>query len=122
MFQVTNGIITITVTKGAFKSFYKDIGFHPVDGVGGENDIDRVTVHPEEEIPASRDSSMREIEDTETDTGDGEDDEEIDLSEIPLGEMNFDQLSDYADQLELDHDGVRSKKELRMMIREYLKR
>ena len=44
------------------------------------------------------------------------------MSEIPLGEMSFDQLNEYADQLELEHDGIRSKKELRAIIREHLKK
>lgn len=47
-------------------------------------------------------------------------DEEVDLSEIPLSEMDFYQLRDYADQLGLDHKGLRSKKELRALIKSNL--
>ena len=41
-----------------------------------------------------------------------------DLSEIPLNEMGFGQLCEYADQLGLNREGVRSKRELRALIRE----
>ena len=49
-----------------------------------------------------------------------EDEEQVDLSEIPLSEMDFYQLSDYADQLGLDHRGIRSKKELRLQIKQHM--
>jgi hypothetical protein len=65
----------------------------------------------------SADDTEDEDEEDEEDT-----EESVDLSEIPLGEMSFDQLNEYADQLELDHDGIRSKKELRALIREHLKK
>ena len=41
----------------------------------------------------------------------------MNLSEIPLSEMDFYQLQDYAEQLGLDYEGIRSKKELRALIR-----
>ena len=123
MLQVTNGVVTLTVTKGAFKSFYEHNGFHTVDGEDGHEDAGVVVTHPIPEIGHSGHSSQQEmVKDTE-DEEDGDDTEDdVDLSEIPLGEMSFDQLNDYADQLELDHEGIRSKKELRALIREYLKK
>lgn len=117
MLQVTNGVVTLTVTKGAFKSFYEHNGFHTVDGEDGPE-----TGHPGH---SSQQEMEQDTEDAEDEAdGDEEDDTEddVDLSEIPLGEMSFDQLNDYADQLELDHDGIRSKKELRALIREHLKK
>lgn len=49
---------------------------------------------------------------------DDEDEEYEDLSEIPLNEMGFGQLCEYADQLGLNREGIRSKRELRALIRE----
>lgn len=128
MLQVTNGVVTLTVTKGAFKSFYEHNGFHTVDGEDGHGEAGVVTTHPAPETGHTGHSSQQELRQdtdaTEDEDGDEEEDteESIDLSEIPLGEMSFDQLNDYADQLELDHDGIRSKRELRALIREHLKK
>lgn len=128
MLQVTNGVVTLTVTKGAFKSFYEHNGFHTVDGADGTEEAGVVTTHPTPGMVHPGDSSQQKIvEDTEDaeDEADGDEDDtedDVDLSEIPLGEMSFDQLNDYADQLELDHEGIRSKKELRALIREHLKK
>lgn len=127
MLQVTNGVVTLTVTKGAFKSFYEHNGFHAVDGEDGHEEAGEVLTHPTLETGHLDHSSQQELrQDTdamEDEDGDDEDDTEydVDLSEIPLGEMSFDQLNEYADQLELDHDGIRSKKELRALIRKHLK-
>lgn len=128
MLQVTNGVVTLTVTKGAFKSFYEHNGFHTVDGEDVHGEAGVVTTHPAPETGHPGHSSQQKIvEDTEDaeDEADGDEDDtedDVDLSEIPLGEMSFDQLNDYADQLELDHEGIRSKKELRALIREHLKK
>lgn len=128
MLQVTNGTVTLMVTKGAFKSFYEPNGFHAVDGEDGHEEVRVVITHPTPETGHSGHSSQQELRQSVDDTEDDDEDEEedteesVDLSEIPLGEMSFDQLEEYADQLELDHDGIRSKKELRALIREHLKK
>lgn len=128
MLQVTNGVVTLTVTNGAFKSFYEHNGFHAVDGEDGHEEAGKVDTHPTPEIGHPGHSSQQELrQDTDAPEDEDEDDEDdteesVDLSEIPLGEMSFDQLEEYADQLELDHDGIRSKKELRALIREHLKK
>lgn len=123
MLQVTNGSVTISVTKGAYKGYYAQRGFWPVDGAGGVEEAGVVTTHPTPDTDHSADSSQQEMansEDESEEDGEYEDEGETDLSEIPLGEMSFDQLCEYADQLDLDRDGIRSKKELRALIREYL--
>lgn len=124
MLQVTNGVVTLTVTNGAFKSFYEHNGFHAVDGEDGHEEAGKVDTHPTPETGHPGHSSQQELrQDTDgPEDEDGDDEDDVDLSEIPLGEMSFDQLNEYADQLELDHDGIRSKKELRDLIREHLKK
>lgn len=107
MIQITNGKLTLTVPNAAFHDMYEPAGFRPVkarrrvktSGDSLPNFEDRT---PEEE------NLDEETEDT---------DEDLDLSEIPLSEMGFEQLCEYADQLNIDHEGVRSKKELRALIR-----
>lgn len=127
MIKIQKGDSTLTVTHGAYKNYYKHLGYEPVgvaqtaENPGGEN------THLTEDSQHCGDSTqLRTDEDTPAEGGeefaDGEDaDEGLDLSEIPLSEMGLDQLREYADQLGLDHDGLRKRSELRALIREHLK-
>lgn len=120
MVEITNGQITLTVTKGAFKSFYADCGFAILSHAGVCEDPEVGNTHLGDE--KHEDENPSQEENTEEETDDDElDEDEVDLSEIPLSDMSFDQLQEYADQLDIDHTGVRSKKELRALIRQYLK-
>lgn len=116
MLRVTNGKMTISITKGAYDTYYKHKGFRIVGSPETEEPNPVDTVHPGYEMPHLDNSSHSE--DGEEDSAEGEYEE--DLSEIPLGEMDFSQLCDYADQLGVDRDGIRSKKELRLLIKEHL--
>jgi len=115
MITITNGQVTLTVPNSAYKAMYKTAGFHPIcDEEHGEVSADTFPAleaeTPSRPIPAS--------ETDESEASYEEDAEgEVDLSEIPLSEMDFYQLCDYADQLGLDRKGLRSKKELRALIR-----
>ena len=116
MIKITNGQMTLTVPNSAYQTIYKASGFHPLE------DEESVAVSAEtfptlEDKTPREDISIEETEDPEEYGDDAVEEEPIDLSEIPLGEMDFYQLSDYADQLGLDHRGIRSKKELRALIR-----
>lgn len=123
MLHITNGNVTLRVTRGAFNSFYKKHGFHTVDDEGAAEESEVVVTQPSSGKECLEDSTHREKGAAETDEDDSPEDceeEDEDLSQIPLGEMSFDQLCEYADQLDLDRDGIRSKKELRALIREHL--
>lgn len=119
MVQITNGVTTLRVTNGAFKSLYEPCGFYPVGAAREENVSGKGSTQPLPESPRS-DGFLQAAFD-ENDEECEEEEGEEDLSEIPLSEMSFYQLNAYADQLELDHDGIRSKKELRALIRNHLK-
>lgn len=125
MVEITNGQITLTVTTGAFKSFYKDCGFAILSTAGGNEDPEVGSTHLSDENCQAEDSSQEEnTEEDDEPSYDDEpyedsEDEEVDLSEIPLSEMNFEQLQEYADQLGINRSGVRSKKELRSLIRQH---
>lgn len=118
MIKITNGQMTLTVPNSAFLTIYKASGFHilateesvsaPADTFPTYEDKAPEAQIYDEEKETPEDSEADETEYTE---------ETVDLSEIPLSEMDFYQLSDYADQLGLDHKGIRSKKELRALIR-----
>lgn len=117
MIKITNGQMTLTVPNSAFLAIYKVSGFHPLEDEDG-------VVSPADTFPTlnekAREAQISDEEKEDLEESDGEDEAEeetVDLSEIPLSEMDFYQLSDYADQLGLDHRGIRSKKELRALIR-----
>lgn len=112
MLRITNGSVTLTVTKGAFNNYYKHCGFQIENRAEGAELEGVVTTQPNYTAEYLGNSPQVK----------NEEDEEIELSEIPLSEMSFEQLNEYADQLGLEHEGIRSKKELRAMIRNYLKR
>ena len=116
MITITNGQMTLTVPNSAYQTIYKASGFHPLED-------EESVVAPADTFPTfgdktpRKDISIEETEDSEEYGDDKAEEEPIDLSEIPLSEMDFYQLSDYADQLGLDHRGIRSKKELRALIK-----
>lgn len=115
MITITNGQITLTVPNSAYRAMYQTSGFHPIcDEERGEVSADTFPA-PDAETP-SRTDSVEETDESEA-SYETDAEEEIDLSEIPLSEMDFYQLCDYADQLGLDRKGLRSKKELRVLIR-----
>ena len=108
MVKITNGSLTLTVPNSAYELTYRSCGFRLL---ADEKDI----VAPNDTLPipsekdAGREDFVEENENTE--------EEEVNLSEIPLSEMDFYQLQAYAEQLGLDYEGIRSKKELRALIR-----
>lgn len=115
MITITNGQITLTVPNSAYKAMYQTSGFHPIC------DEERREVSADTFPAPDAEMAREEISASETDESEAsyetDAEEEIDLSEIPLSEMDFYQLCDYADQLGLDRKGLRSKKELRVLIR-----
>lgn len=118
MITITNGQMTLTVPNSAYHLIYEASGFHPLED-------EKSVAAPADTFPTFDDETPREDVSFEETDDSGESyvdeaetmEETVDLSEIPLGEMDFYQLSDYADQLGLDHRGIRSKKELRALIK-----
>ena len=114
MVRITNGNLTLTVPNSAYELIYRSCGFRLLadeEDVVAPND----TLSTTSEKDAGREDFVEENENTEEESEYEE--EEVNLSEIPLSEMDFYQLQDYAEQLGLDYEGIRSKKELRALIR-----
>lgn len=118
MITITNGQMTLTVPNSAYHLIYEASGFHPLEDEKSVAASADTFPTLDDETPR-KDVSFEETDDSEESYVDEAEtmEETVDLSEIPLGEMDFYQLSDYADQLGLDHRGIRSKKELRALIR-----
>lgn len=116
MITITNGHVTLTVSNSAYRTMYQYAGYHPL--ADEECEIEEgdtfITEEPENTLDRSYDEETEDLSEPEAEE---EEAEEIDLSEIPLSEMDFYQLCEYADQLGLDRKGLRSKKELRALIK-----
>ena len=135
MLQITDGHVTLTVTKGAFKGYYEKNGFRVLSPkIAPQNDVtpEGINISPSPENERSDEISQPKSAESDApdesskkapmnpDEGDPmnpDEGEPIDLSEIPLGEMSLSQLNAYADQLGLSHEDDLTKKELRALIR-----
>ena len=91
MLRVSNGRITLDITKGVFDSYYVSRGFYAVDAMMDEQD-DRGAL---KQLPS--------------------------CLEIPLDEMTLEQLKNYAQLVGLEYKGVRTKKVLYAQIVHYLR-
>lgn len=122
MLRITNGAMTLEVTSGAFKSYFKDRGFSVLDATETPEEDGVGNYHPDSDSHEEEENSQRESDEEsyEDDFEEPEEEPEEDFSEIPLSEMSFEMLVRYADQLGLNHDRIRSKKELRQLIRHHL--
>ena len=120
MIKITNGRKVFMVSSGAYRNYFKHMGYKPVEDAQTPENPEQENAHPHEENPGSEDSTVPpEEEEVPVDNEEEYEDEE-DLSEIPLSEMKLSQLIAYAEQLGLDHDGTPTKRELRALIREHL--
>lgn len=144
MLVISNGMNTLTVTKGAYKSLYKYQGYEVVSEAGAsapapedESLMSRMPqeartgegVHdntPEDENAsdgfreAENGSSNEEDENPEESPVVEEEEKEEDLSEIPLSEMTVAQLKAYAREIGVVLDGTETKRELKQLIIENL--
>lgn len=118
MITITNGQNTLTVPNSAYEMMFKDSGYHPLaDEERTTDEGDKIITEAEKTPLDTLDVEENEVLD---ESPDEEEEAEVDLSEIPLSEMDFYQLCAYADQLGVDHRGIRSKRELRALIKSVL--
>lgn len=117
MIKITNGRVTLMVTPGAYKDIYASQGFHQISElVTKATETSLNGPEPQNDTapdPDDEDSS-------EDNSGCSEDNQDEDLSEVPLNEMDSDQLREYAKKLGVDIRGLTSKKAVRDKIRSVL--
>lgn len=102
----------LTVTRGAYKSLYKKLGFDLCD----EDLEETINSAPDEEEEDPDAFNHNEGNETEDDEEEDSDEEE----EKPLSEMNKAELLNYADHLGLDVADNMNKGQLRALIAEAL--
>lgn len=122
MAKIHKGSQTLEVTKGAYRAIYAPLGWSlgaPVEPTqaelseGEENSSTTPSEQPQDDFQQESEDFKAEDEYQDEDTSE-------ELSEKPLSEMCFDELKQYASELELEYAGIRSKKELRALIKSAL--
>lgn len=88
MIKITNGARTTTCTKGAFENWYKPMGW-------------------EEVKPKNNKPIEKEGENLEPKGG----------VEVPLSELNLEELKAYAEENNIDISQAKTKKEIRNLIK-----
>lgn len=121
MIKITNGITEMLVSIGAYKDIYKSQGYKPVSGIVSEASS-RPTETPAGSVVKFTSPDPENVSEDNSDVSEDKPSPEpeslpADLSEIPLGEMNSDQLRAYAKELGVDLKGLTSKRAVREKIR-----
>lgn len=114
-----NGSGTLEVTKGAYREIYAHLGWVP------DVEPEKTPIphdHEEEENPHEphEEQPEDELEPQNEDREDHEEDMEDELEEKPISLMSFEELKEYAARLNIDTTGLRSKKELRLRIKQHM--
>ena len=121
MITIVKGGTILRVSRGAFRAIYKPLGFAELSQSKMREDAEVINDPPELPSDVSGDISQQiSVDNHEDMPEDPEDEAEEGEFDTPLGEMTFTQLCAYAEHLNLEYDGIRSKKELRDLIRQNL--
>lgn len=122
MVEITNGLSTMTVTKGAFDGIYKHQGYtlvhdYAVTGatmaVKRPVDISDSNYTPDDRAPFTADLEA-------SDEMSMNDDEDSELLEKPIGQWSQEELKRYADKNGISLEGVTKTREVRSIIKDFI--
>ena len=121
--HIKRGDNKLYVPYKAFITKFKSIGYIMYDpaneiDVNADIDLQQETsdgITPNTGMPLSQDNAEDDPAENTDDVGSG-------LSEIPLSEMSFQQLQEYAKEIGLSANGYTSKKVLREAIAQHLRK
>lgn len=116
MVKISNGEVTQIVSRGAFDTQYKRLGFQIVE----DNKVTEVkkaaeVKKPELQVPDNDDFDADAADD---DTEDGDDFEE--LLEKPISQWNKTEVKDFAAAKGIDIHGTKNANEAKEIIKKYL--
>lgn len=118
MVRITNGKLHLLTTRGSFEQHYKPLGFTEETVSQARGTTERQVIQGEAEKQLSEEISQSKT-DTEEESSEPDSEEDVDLSEIPLEDMTFAQLYEYATELGVTYHG-NSPAKMRAAIREAL--
>lgn len=115
MVKISNGEVTQIVSRGAFDTQYKRLGFQIVgDNQAIEPKKAAEVKKPESQVPDNDDFDADAADDTE----DGDDFEE--LLEKPISQWNKTEVKDFAAAKGIDIHGTKNANEAKEIIKKYL--
>lgn len=116
MVKISNGEVTQIVSRGAFDTQYKRLGFQIV----GDNETAEVKKVVEENKPEVKvpDDDDFDADAADDDTEDGDDFEE--LLEKPISQWNKTEVKDFAAAKGIDIHGTKNANEAKEIIKKYL--
>lgn len=121
MVKISNGEVTQVVSRGAFETQYKRLGFQIV-GDNKATEVKKETKKaaeekkPEVQVPDDDDDFDADA--AEDDTEDGDDFEE--LLEKPISQWNKTEVKDFAAAKGIDIHGTKNANEAKEIIKKYL--
>lgn len=120
MVKITNGSKIFEVSRGAYDSVYKGLGFHVVGTEPAEDKSlkERTQVPPETEGDEEEDAPGENGGGSETESGEGLD---LDaLLEKPLSQWEPDELKEFVRAKGIDTAGAKKVSQVRGIVKKYL--
>ena len=114
MVKISNGEVTQVVSRGAFETQYKRLGFQIV-GDNKTTEVKKATEEKKSEAQGPDDDFDADVAD---DTEDGDDFEE--LLEKPISQWNKTEVKDFAAAKGIDIHGTKNANEAKEIIKKYL--
>ena len=124
MVDITNGRVSLTVTRGAFEGIYKHQGYTLVYDYAGSTTIKQA----KEETPSTNNyitedesSAGDNLEQTEEAEESSEKSFEMaELLETPIGQWSKEQLKEFAEANDISIDGASTVREVRNIIKDFI--
>ena len=116
MVKISNGLDTMTVTKGAYEGIYKFQGYSLV------HDYATTTTVKPVEADVTDDNNyivndMTEVADDQEETGE---EVKVELKEKPISQWSKDELKEFAEANGISLEGIKSTKEVRDIIKKFI--
>lgn len=122
--EITNGSVYGRVSKGAFDSYYKSIGFHIVgDDKSSDNTEKDMNESSNSEDVNIEDNNEEDVEDNGNEDNNEEDENVVfvqDIMEKPISQWTPDEMKKFAVIKGIDTSSAKKTSEARNIIKEFL--
>lgn len=124
MVDITNGRVSLTVTRGAFEGIYKHQGYilvHDYAGLTTIKQADEKATSINNHIAEEESSAGDNLEQTEeADESSEKSFEMAELLETPIGQWSKEQLKEFAEANDISIDGASTVREVRNIIKDFI--
>ena len=117
MVKISNGEVTQVVSRGAFETQYKRLGFQIV----GDNKVTEVKKEVKKAAEEKKsEAQVPDDDDFDADTADDTEDDFEELLEKPISQWNKTEVKDFAAAKGIDIHGTKNANEAKEIIKKYL--